>query len=283
MPFAVTDTTAASAPHGFTPAIWPWLVTLAVAASFAATAVILRRLRQGLPAVPQRPHGPVPWNGFDVLQVVLLHVLVLALGVTGLRPEDGPAKLIPLDVVAKLAATAFGAAYLVARGAGLADLGLAPLRPAADLRIAVAGVALLVAPLLAMASLLDGLVPYAHPIIDFMRSHRDTWSIGMVVASAVVAAPVAEEFFFRRVLQGWLEKILPGGDGRAAVAVAATIFAVAHLGQGLAFLPLFPLGLALGIIARRTGSVVPCILLHGLFNAVSVVLLVWQTSAPAGG
>ena len=242
--------------------------------------MILSRWRQGLPVVPRREHEPVPWNGFDVLQVLVLHFVVISLGLSGVRSEHGPGKLIPLDLLAKLVATAFGIAYLVARGASLGDLGLAPLRPAADLRIAAAGVALLVAPLLALAGLLNILVPYAHPVIDFMRLHRDPWSIAMVTASAVVAAPLAEEFFFRRVLQGWLEKRLPDHDARAAVAVAAALFAFAHVGQGLAFVPLLPLGLVLGFIARRTGSIVPCILLHALFNAVSVALLVWQTAAP---
>jgi membrane protease YdiL (CAAX protease family) len=223
----------------------------------------------------------VPWNGLDVLQVLALHVVVLAVGLAGLREEDGLAKLIPLELIAKLAATAFSIAYLSARGASLADLGLAPLRPAADLRIAAAGVALLVAPLLTLAALLDAVVPYQHPIIDFMTTHRDPASLALVVLSAVVAAPLAEEFFFRRVLQGWLEKILPDGDGRMAVALSAALFALLHLGQGLAYVPLFPLGLVLGTIARRTGSIVPCILLHALFNAVSVALLVWQTAAPA--
>jgi|694.fasta_scaffold20041_10 membrane protease YdiL (CAAX protease family) len=280
MPTVAADISAAP-PVDSAAVVWAALIALAVAASSAVLGVILSRWRQGLPVVPRREHEPVPWNGFDVLQVLVLHFVVISLGLSGVRSEHGPGKLIPLDLLAKLVATAFGIAYLVARGASLGDLGLAPLRPAADLRIAAAGVALLVAPLLALAGLLNILVPYAHPVIDFMRLHRDPWSIAMVTASAVVAAPLAEEFFFRRVLQGWLEKRLPDHDARAAVAVAAALFAFAHVGQGLAFVPLLPLGLVLGFIARRTGSIVPCILLHALFNAVSVALLVWQTAAPA--
>lgn len=282
MPLASTsDLGAANAVDGSATAIWLTLVALAVTASVGVAVTILGRLRNGLPAIPPRPHEPVPWNGFDVLQVLVLHVVVLAVGLSGLREDDGLTKLIPLELIAKLAATAFSIAYLVARGASLADLGLAPLRPAEDLRIAIAGVALLIAPLLAIAALLDRLHPYEHPIIDFMKTHRDPLSLGLVVASAVVAAPLAEELFFRRFLQGWLEKLLPEADGRMAVSVAAALFALAHLGQGLAYVPLFPLGLVLGTIARRTGSVVPCIFLHALFNAVSVALLVWQTAAPA--
>jgi hypothetical protein len=84
---------------------------------------------------------------------------------------------------------------------------------------------------------------------------------------AVVAAPVAEEFFFRRLPQGWLEKILPQADGTWAIGISAAAFALAHQGQGLAYVPLFPLGIVLGFLAHRTGSIVPCILLHALFNA----------------
>lgn len=281
MPFASTDITAAPSGDGSTLSIGLALFAVAVVATGTVVAFIRGRLRAGLPVIPPRPHEPVPWNGFDVLQVLVIHFVVLAVGVTGLRDSDGTEKLIPLTVLANLATTAFAAAYLVARGASVADLGFAPLRPAEDLRLAVGGVALLVAPLLALAALLDTFVPYTHPVIDFMRTHRDPWSIGLVVASAVVAAPLAEEFFFRRVLQGWLEKKLPADDGRTAVAVASALFAAAHAGQGLAFVPLFPLAVVLGGIARRTGSIVPCILLHALFNTVSVALLVWQTAAPA--
>ena len=98
----------------------------------------------------------------------------------------------------------------------------------------------------------------------------------------LVVAPLAEEFFFRRVLQEWLEKYL-GGDDLAPVLLSSLAFAAAHAGQGLAYVPLFPFSLVLGFIAQRTGSIVPCILLHALFNAVSVVLLLAQpVVVPAG-
>lgn len=281
MLLAATDISAASAAPAGTSAVWQVLTMLAFMASAAVIVAILGRLRAGLAVVAPRPHEPVPWNGFDVLYVLLIYLAVHAIGLAGLRLEDGLEKLIPLSVLANLVTTAFAVAYLSARGASLTDLGFAPLRPAADLLIAVAGVSLLVAPLLTLSTLLDGIVSYKHPLIDAMRAHRDPWSIAILTASAVVAAPLWEEFFFRRVFQGWLETKLPAGDGRAAIVLASAVFAAAHVGQGLAFVPLFPLALVLGAIARRTGSIVPCILLHALFNAVSVILLIWQTAAPA--
>ena len=121
-----------------------------------------------------------------------------------------------------------------------------------------------------LAGWLDRLVPYSHPVIDLLANDPTPKTRLAVVLSAVIAAPLAEEFFFRRVLQGWLERWVPGGG---AVPLAAAVFALMHWGQGLAWVPLFVLGLVLGEIVRRTGSLVPAILLHALFNAVSVTLL----------
>jgi membrane protease YdiL (CAAX protease family) len=143
----------------------------------------------------------------------------------------------------------------------------------ADLALALAGLGLVLVPLLTLASALNRLVPYQHDGVDFLTATRDPWAVGLVIAAAIVAAPLVEELFFRRILQGWLEKRLPAADGAAAIVISAAAFALAHQGQGLAFVPLFPLGLVLGFIARQTGSIVPCILLHALFNAVSVGLL----------
>jgi membrane protease YdiL (CAAX protease family) len=50
------------------------------------------------------------------------------------------------------------------------------------------------------------------------------------------------------------------------------------VGQGLAWVPLFFFGLVAGYLARQTGSIVPGIVFHGLFNAVSVLLVLAQTA-----
>lgn len=255
------------------PAWLPWVAGLAVAACGAAAAVLFRRVRRGLPVVLRRPHDDVPWQGSDVLVVVLLVFSCLATA-GSLLPPTPP---LDLTLAANLLATSVAAlvalAWLLGRGATATDLGFAWDRPVDDLRLAVGGLALVLAPLLALAATLDRLVPYEHPVIEFLALHRDARAVGLVLASAVVAAPLVEELFFRRILQGWLEARLPEADGTLAIVISAAAFALAHQGQGLAFVPLFPLGLVLGFIARRTGSIVPCILLHALFNAVSVALL----------
>ena len=257
------------------------LVVAAVAASLLVVTWIVRRRRAGLPVVAARPQEPVPWSGIDVLQTLLIHVAVAFAGVAGLAEEAPLAIRLAVSGLAIAVGTVFSLAYLIARGASLADLGLGDVRPAEDLRLAVGGLALVVAPVLAFAYAVNMWVPYEHPIVDLLRAQRDSTALAIVALSAVVVAPLAEELFFRRVLQGWLEKRLPQADGGQAVGLAAAAFALAHAGQGLAFLPLFPLALVLGHLVRRTGSIVPAVLLHGLFNAVSLALLLLQTPAPA--
>jgi membrane protease YdiL (CAAX protease family) len=265
-----------------TPDWLPWGAGAAIAAFLAAAASLFQRWRQGLPLVARRIHDDVPWQGSDVLVVVLLAVACMAV-VGGTAGRDPPLDhLLAANVLGTSVAAMLAIGWLVARGATAADLGFVSGHVAADGRLALGGLALVLAPLLALASALHQLVPYEHSVVEFLTNRRDPWAVGLVIAAAVVAAPLAEELFFRRILQGWLEARLPEADGANAIAISAAAFALAHQGQGLAYVPLFPLGLVLGFIARRTGSIVPCIMLHALFNAVSVgILLVSPTPAAA--
>jgi membrane protease YdiL (CAAX protease family) len=176
-----------------------------------------------------------------------------------------------------LAATFVGVWILRSRGASWRSLGLITRSFGSDAKLALAALALVLAPLLTLSSGLDQLVPYRHPIIDFLSEHRDPLSLAMVFVSAVVVAPIAEEFFFRGVLQGWLQKRLPELGGLGAIAIASLAFGLAHVGQGLAWIPLVFFGMAVGYLAKQTGSIVPGIIVHSLFNAVSVVLVLLQT------
>jgi membrane protease YdiL (CAAX protease family) len=208
----------------------------------------------------------------------------------GSMPADASLQMrLAAGSIAMLTATAVSAAHLLLQGVGWPALGCGLGRLRDDAQLAVAGLLLLLAPLLGLAAALDRFVPYRHAIVDFLNTHRDPLSIGLVVFAAVVAAPVAEEFLFRRVLQGWLESWLkprePRWGGATAIGLSSLAFAAAHVGQGMAWVPLFFFGLVVGYLARQTGSIVPGIILHGLFNAVSVALVLVQLAAPemAGG
>jgi membrane protease YdiL (CAAX protease family) len=263
-----------------------WLTAAAMLVAVAASATVaLRlagRLRRGLPAVEPRIHPPATWSGADVVLVALGYVALVSAAGTFLS-TPAPLRLQLLaDLATKVGATLLGVGVLRAGGASWAAIGCGRPRWREDLGLATGGLALMLAPLLAIAALLDRIVPYTHPVVSLLQKDRDPVAIGLVVASAVVVAPVAEEFFFRRVLQGWLETRLPQADGAAAVGLAAAAFAAAHLGHGLAAAPLFGFGLVMGAIARATGALLPCVLAHALFNAVGVTLLLAAPGGPGG-
>jgi len=255
-------------------------ICLAWAASAAVAVRLAGRLRRGLPAVEPRPHPAATWSGADVAMIaaVFVGLPIAAAGVLGAKAPLRQQLLA--DVATKLGGTVAGIAVLRSGGASWASVGFAGGRWLDDLRVGLGGLALVLAPLLGIAALLDRIVPYRHPVVDYLQTTRDPLAVALVVLSAVVVAPLAEEFFFRRVLQGWLESRLPEADGAAAVGLSAAAFAAAHTGHGLAPAPLFLLGVVLGIVARRTGSLVPCVILHAAFNAVGVGLIL--ITPPAG-
>ncbi|MFR2149189.1 MAG: type II CAAX prenyl endopeptidase Rce1 family protein [Christensenellales bacterium] len=96
----------------------------------------------------------------------------------------------------------------------------------------------------------------------------------MLLQSALLA-PICEELFFR----GYRWGVRQGGSGRA-IAAAALLFAAAH-GVDAAFLPRFLLGCLLGGMARRTGSILAPMLMHGCYNA-AVLLLGFAGASFAG-
>ena len=268
------------------PAVPDWLFWaggFAVAGFLTVATRIVHLLRCGLPVIPQAPVRPVPWNGSDVGFVVLAYLSATTLAAASLGNKPTLEAMLGANVVINTAITLIAVGWLSFRGADLVDLGLAPIQPRRDLRLAIAGWAFVLAPLLALAAALNAVVAYDHPVVSLLGEERSPRAIAIVILAAVIAAPIAEEFFFRRILLGWIDNRLPSGNGLMAIVVSATAFALAHQGQGLAYVPLLPLGIVLGFIARRTGSVVPCILLHAFFNAVSVGLLLADSGPAAGG
>lgn len=257
------------------------LWSLGLAGSLAVATVIAGRMLRGLPAVSPRPHAPARWRGGEVA-IAFVVFYCLQLLAAAAAPEDMALRLAAA-AAAMLFATNVTAAMLVREGAEPATLGFGPVRLREDVTLGVAAVGLALVPLLGLAAALDRIVPYRHALIDFLAAHRDPPAIGLVWFAAVVAAPVTEEFLFRRVLQGWLEQREPQWGRAAPVVLSSLAFALAHVGQGLAWVPLFFFGLVAGYLARQTGSIVPGIVFHGLFNAVSVLLVLAQTAPGTAG
>lgn len=90
---------------------------------------------------------------------------------------------------------------------------------------------------------------------------------GTVFLIVAIAPPVMEELAFRGVVLGSLQEVL---ERRDAVLVSAALFMILHL-MPLSFPHLFVMGLLLAYLRLWSGSLYPCMLLHGVHN--SLVLL----------
>ncbi|MCC6620753.1 MAG: CPBP family intramembrane metalloprotease [Deltaproteobacteria bacterium] len=83
-----------------------------------------------------------------------------------------------------------------------------------------------------------------------------------------IAAPIAEEVFFRGWLQSAIAQDLPAHRRRWAFVIAAVAFALAHVGTWL--LPQLVLGLAAGALYARWGGLAPAMLAHATHNAIVI-------------
>jgi sodium transport system permease protein len=92
------------------------------------------------------------------------------------------------------------------------------------------------------------------------------------VALVGVLPGLMEELAFRGALMGVLLKVT---TPRRALWIQAAVFALAHL-SAIRFPPTLALGLLLGLLRLRSGSVVPGMLMHGVHNSLIAVLMVLQ-------
>ncbi|OFA06109.1 CPBP family intramembrane glutamic endopeptidase [Duganella sp. HH101] len=89
-----------------------------------------------------------------------------------------------------------------------------------------------------------------------------------LLALAVVAAPLCEEFIFRGLIYGGLRRSMPAPP---AMAMSAAIFAVVH--PPVSMLPVFVLGLCTAWTYERSKTLLGPMLVHAAYNAV---ILSWQ-------
>lgn len=95
-----------------------------------------------------------------------------------------------------------------------------------------------------------------------------TVSRGWLLALAVLAAPLCEEFIFRGLIYGGLRRSM---SAMPAMAMSAAIFAVVH--PPTSMLPVFVLGLCAAWTYERSKTLLGPMLVHAVYNAV---VLSWQ-------
>lgn len=91
----------------------------------------------------------------------------------------------------------------------------------------------------------------------------------LVALAVAVLAPIAEEIYFR----GYVFRAYAAQKGLVqAYLFSSLLFAIVHLNVQ-AFLPIFVVGLFLGYLYQRSGSIVPGIVAHAFNNAVAFAAL----------
>lgn len=111
-----------------------------------------------------------------------------------------------------------------------------------------------------------------HSVIDVLRNPAcPWWAPGVLWLGVVIATPLAEEFFFRGLLQTALGGLVKRRG--LAIALAGLLFGLAHASQPQVIPAIAIFGIILGIAYERSGSLVAPIVAHALFNAKT---LLWE-------
>jgi len=230
------------------------------------------------PPVPPEPLTAAVWSPWGSLGVVGLMVLFNVFGtLPALLLADGlsdsVAQLLLFGglmayYLAMLGVVAFGAHR---RGVGLAAaVGIRPVPWRHALGVAFAasvGARILVGVYGAAASALG-----YEPRLEFDPTQLfadDVIGAVLLVAVAVVAAPLVEEIVFRGIVFPAFASRYGMGWG---IAVSSALFGVIHL-QGFNTVPFIFLGVVFARLFASTRSLWTAILCHALFNGTSLVLI----------
>lgn len=276
-----------------------------------------------LPLICRENQSPVPWNLLDVLVVIafqfvfvvglqVIYALAKGLNVAELGEATASSKIeiAMCGSIGMFIATVVGLAYLKFAGpASASDLGICLKRIRFDCFLGVIAFLAVIAPVLFLQVALEQMFPQAqkHPFIQLVQEQNGFFYFTMIFVMAVVFAPIVEEFLFRVVIQGWVERlmtataihrdsmtepysridrmvvmmdrsrlsdrILSGGRAWLPIIISAGLFAAAHIGHGTAPIPLFFLAIALGYVYQRTHRLWPSLVTHMLVNLLAMVQL----------
>lgn len=190
-----------------------------IAASLTVWAKAAAKWRLGLPLIAYEPRLTATWNIVDLLAIVVCYVLtnfaifVVLHGAVALnasepsKAQQAAAALVATSLT-NLLTMGLARLWIHARtGATWADFGFRADRIAGDLKLGLATFAAVSIPVYALQAFLSQFVSEQHPIIDLLQKNREPWLLAVSGVSAVIVAPLAEEFFFRVLFQSWVESL----------------------------------------------------------------------------
>jgi membrane protease YdiL (CAAX protease family) len=117
-------------------------------------------------------------------------------------------QIILADTVMKVIVMLVATPIIMLRtGSNWRDLGVVPRQAGKDVLIGVAAFCMLAPIVYAIQAVLVQFQKYDHPLIKMLEATPNVGLFAMLAFSAAILAPLSEEWAFRVLLQGWLEKL----------------------------------------------------------------------------
>jgi membrane protease YdiL (CAAX protease family) len=155
---------------------------------------------------------------------------------------------------------------------GLRRIGFSPDRIPKGIPIGIVAIALafpiiIVVNLITEATLQHfGKTIPVHQLLEVLKENPSAWLRIVDVVAAGLVAPVAEEMFFRGLLQTTFRYLF--NSSWPAILVAALFFAIVH--SPYTWPVIFVLGVCLGYTYERTANLWASITMHASFNLMSI-------------
>ncbi len=168
------------------------------------------------------PRRPVPWGLVDIGLTLICLVVLLASAVQILfriggipagtawtrMPVEFRTWMMLAESLVNVAVVVFCLLLIRLRvGATWKDIGVVSALLRADFMLGVFAFIMIAPPVYLLQWMLVQWFESKHPLVELLQQHPNPWTIGVSLFAAVIVAPIAEEFVFRGLLQGWLEKV----------------------------------------------------------------------------
>jgi membrane protease YdiL (CAAX protease family) len=155
-------------------------------------------------------------------------------------------------------------------------------RPLATATVPALALLLMLLPPVALSGWLVGQIwgdpGGSNPLLELVLTSGDPWALACFALTAMVLAPLFEETLFRGILLPVLGQRL---GGTAAVGISAAVFALAHLSLG-ELMPLFVLGIGLGLLRWHSGRLASSVIAHALWNGLTFANLLLLADGAGG-
>ncbi|HEY4277505.1 MAG TPA: CPBP family glutamic-type intramembrane protease [Conexibacter sp.] len=223
---------------------------------------------------PEQPNAWTPWSapvaiiGAFIVAFLGQAVILVIGSFFGMSASD-PSPASNIIATAFQDCAFIGVAIFIARSAGPVTFGQFGVRRT-PIRLAVFWIVAATISFYILTAIYSAVfnITNSDNLPDSLGLERSTVAFVAVCILVTVIAPLAEEFLFRGFFFGAVRNWR--GPWVAAV-ITAIVFGGIHVGSaGAEFLPpLAILGFLLCIVRWRTGSLVPCIMVHSINNAIA--------------